>query len=171
MTDVLAELRTWQGLRDHLRGQYPEMAADDEALLGTLEGECDLVEAIAALVAEAEEDRVMCEALGLRMNEMRARKERLEARIERRREFAAWVMEEAGIRKVARPEFSVTLTPRPAKTMVTDAEALPAEFWTQPPLPDPVVNKRLLMERLKAGETIPGACLSNPRSTVTIRRS
>jgi hypothetical protein len=165
------EFRVWRELREHLLLTYPELAQDEQTLVDTLSGECDLLEALGDVIRRADEDRMLVEALEARMAEMRARKERIEQRIERRREFVADAMEQAGVKKFAIPEATITLTPRPPKTMVTDAAALPDEFWTQPPLPDPVVNKKLLAERLKAGEPIPGACLSNPRSTITIRRS
>jgi hypothetical protein len=169
LTDVLAELRTWQGLRDHLRCLYPAMA--DEELFDTLDGECALTDALAQVIDSAENDRTLCDALGARIKEMQARQKRIEERIEHKREFAATVMESAGIKKLSLPAATVTLTPRSPKVIVTDEAALPAAYFTTPDPPAPRVDRRKLAEALKYGEDVPGALLSNSRPTITIRRS
>jgi hypothetical protein len=169
MTDVLAELRTWQSLRDHLRSLYPAMA--DEELFDTLDGECQLTDALAQVIDSAENDRTLCDALGQRIEEMRARQKRLEERIEHKREFAATVMESAGIKKLALPEATVTLTPRPAKVIVTDESVIPGQYFVTPEPPLPRLDRRKLAEALKYGEDVPGALLGNSRPTITIRRT
>jgi hypothetical protein len=169
LTDVLAELRTWQGLRDHLRCLYPAMA--DEELFDTLDGECALTDALAQVIDSAENDRTLCDALGARIKEMQARQKRIEERIEHKREFAATVMESAGIKKLSLPEATVTLTPRPPRTIITDEAALPPAYFTTPDPPAPRVDRRKLAEALKYGEDVPGALLANSRPTITIRRT
>jgi Siphovirus Gp157 len=169
MTDVLAELNTWQALREHLQARYPEIAEED--LFDTLDGECQLTEALAQVIESAEGDRTMAAALEIRIDEMRQRLKRMEGAIERKREFVADIMETAGIKKLRMPQAGVSLTPRPPKVLISDEAALPPMYFAIPDPPAPRPDKRMIAEALKAGATVPGATLSNSRPTITIRRS
>jgi hypothetical protein len=169
MADVVQELSNYKALKEQLLAQYPDIG--DDALADTLEGATNLHEALAQVIDSAENDRTLCDALGQRIEEMRARQKRIEERIEHKREFAATVMESAGIKKLSLPAATVTLTPRPPKVIVTDEAALPAAYFTTPDPPAPRVDRRKLAEALKYGEDVPGALLSNSRPTITIRRS
>jgi hypothetical protein len=52
---------------------------------------------------------------------------------------------------------------------IDDETQLPSKFFTQPPLPDPKLDKKAVIEALQAKETVDGARLITGRSTLSIR--
>ena len=126
----------------------------------------DLNEAIAELVRSALVDAAYVSGLKARIEEMRERLARLEARVEKKRELALATMEEAGIARIVAPDFTITLRASAPSLRVTDEQAIPEWFW----IPQPArLDKRSLTETLKAGEVIAGAELANPQNTISVR--
>jgi hypothetical protein len=166
-----AALAEHRDLKAELLAAYPELIADEQTLNDTLDGCSSLDEAIAAVIRSAEEDRALCEALSARMEDMKARLERLKARVEKKREAVADIMEQAGKKKVVAPDFTITLSNRAPACIITDESKLPDDLMTVPPLPEPKPDKRAILALLKDGKPVPGATLSNPRPTVTVRCS
>jgi hypothetical protein len=65
-------------------------------------------------------------------------------------------MEMSGVDRAEDDLFTVSIQNNPPRVDVHDPESVPAAFWTTP---DPVLDKRGIMDRLKAGEDVPGASL------------
>ncbi len=94
---------------------------------------------------------------------IKAERQRLEARersvtnaIARLKEYAQVHMDKAGVARAEDDLFTVAIQNNPPRVDVHDPDAVPATFWTTP---DPVLDKRGIMDRLKAGEDVPGASL------------
>ncbi len=77
------------------------------------------------------------------------------------------VMEEAELKKLMEPDFTVSLRPARAPLMIIDeAAAIPGDYWT----PQPAKLDRMgLISVLSNGRDIPGAILGNPPMTIAVR--
>lgn len=151
-------------LRRRLLDVFPDL--DEETLADTLEGATNLREALAALIRSAQDDACMVKALKERVEGLKLRLARIEARVAHKRQIACDTMEIAGVRKLAEPDFTASLRPGPPGVDVLDEALLPQAFLVpQPPKPD----KRGILEALSSGESVPGAVLRLPRATLSVR--
>ena len=164
------EIIKWSALADRLREMYPDLAADDPALITTLEGESNLTEALGHLVRSSELDRTMAAALTIRVDEMEQRRQRIESTMERKRELVAKVMENCGIKRIAQCDFTAVLTAGQPKVIVTNEKEIPGYLMVVPEPPPPKPDKRAIAGLLKAGAIVPGAVLSNAQPHITVRR-
>ena len=108
----------------------------------------------------------MADGLRARMGDMRERLDRIEASSARKREVAQAVMEDAGIEKILEPDFTVSLRVAPPGVVVTNEEDIPEWFW----IPQaPKLDRKRILDCLKAGTAVMGASLSNSRVCLSIR--
>ena len=163
-TTVPVELMNFLELRRRLTELYPDL--DDQTLADTLEGATNLHEAIAALIRSALEDEDLVKALKERMSALRARLDRLDKRAAEKRRVACETMEAAQIRKLLEADFSASLRKGPPAVDIMDETTIPMEFLIpQPPKPD----RRGILEALSGGRQVPGAALSTPRTSLSVR--
>jgi hypothetical protein len=161
---IFSEQRRFSELRRRLLEADPEI--DKRTLADTLEGATDLREVIASVIRSALEDDSLAKALEGRLEAMKARLARLEATAEKKREIALAAMEEADIEKILEPDFTVSIRAVAPGVVVTNQAVIPEWFW----IPQPAkLDKRLLLETLKAGEAVMGAELANSKITLAIR--
>jgi hypothetical protein len=127
-----------------------ELVGDDDAalLVGTLEGETDIMVILDRLAEHAVADHLLAER-------GRERIKRLEAREERARDTIRRIMEALGIAKLERPLVSLSVTDGPRAVVITDQAAVPEGWWRR------AIDKVALAKHLKAGNTVPGAELAN----------
>jgi hypothetical protein len=164
MCTVLANLTLHTELRRRLLEAEPDL--DEQTLLDTLEGATDLDVAIGALVRSALLDGAYLAGLKARIEEMRERLARIEARMEKKRALALETMEAAGIARITEPDFTITLRASPPSVLITDEQSIPEWFW----IPQPArLDKRGLLEALKGGSHVSGAELSNPHASLSVR--
>ena len=130
---------------------------DHALLLGSLEGETDIMEVLDRVVESSIADKKLAEMA-------RERARRIEARADRTREIATRIVEALAISPIERPIYTASLT-FPRKPLVTNADELPDTYIRH--APDLVA----IGKALRAGETIPGAELKNPEPQLTIRVS
>lgn len=90
---------------------------------------------------------------------MAARRKALEARADRVREYLLMNMQACGIKKIESPHFTISLRTNAPKVVIDDPEAIPMEFWRQPPIPSPEIDKKAISAEIKAGVTVAGAHL------------
>ena len=128
---------------------------DHALLLGSLEGETDIMEVLDRVIESSIADKKLAELA-------RERARRIEARADRTREIATRIVEALAISPLERPVYTASLT-FPRKPLVTDEEALPSAYIRHVP------NMIAIGKALRAGETIPGAELKNPAPLLTIR--
>ena len=134
-----------------------EVDEDHALLLGSLEGETDIMEVLDRVVESSIADNKLAELA-------RERAKRVEERARKSREIALKIIEALGISPLTRPVYTASLT-YPRKPIVTDAMAVPDKFSRVS------VDMVALGKALRAGETIPGAELRNPEPQLTIRVS
>ncbi len=158
------ELTYHRYLRERLEAAFPE--ADEETLMDTLEGMSNLPEMLAEVLRSCLEDQSLAGALKARIGDMQERLGRFEERARKKRELVTSVMEEAGIRKLTEPDFTVSLRASRAPLMVIDEDSIPGDFWKAQA---PRLDRLGLISALSGGRDIPGAMLGNPAMTISIR--
>ena len=149
-----------------LARSFPE--SDEETLIDTLEGISDLPGLLSTLIRSRMEDESLAECLRRRIDEMRQRLERFEARAGQKKTLVLAAMEEAGIRKLVEADFTLSLRLGSPKLVVIDEMLIPEEFW-RPPAPK--LDRQFLLIALKHGRSVPGAELADPEPTLAVRRS
>ncbi len=161
---VVQELTHHRYLRERLEAAFPD--ADEETLMDTLEGMTSLTDSLAELLRSSQEDQSLASALRSRMSDMQERCARFEDRARKKRELVCTVMEEADLKKLMEPDFTVSLRPSRAPLMIIDEAAIPGDYWR----PQPAKLDRMgLISALSNGRDIPGAVLGNPPMTIAVR--
>lgn len=189
--DLHREIEAAKTLRDQLADL---MAGDPEFIRDTIEGETNLREQIAVLVASIGEDEALANGVKQLIDDLKTREKRLKDRAEMKRALVATAMEIGEIPKLETPGGTVTAKAVPPKAIVTEEADIPARFWKPQP---PKLDLSLLTDALKQREAwraeamkledqeervaaltaadrehppIPGATLSNGSKTIQIRR-
>ncbi len=161
---ILRQLCHRQYIRERLEAAFPD--ADEETLMDTLEGMTSLTDSLAELLRSSQEDQSLASALRSRMSDMQERCARFEERARKKRNLVCTVMEEADLKKLMEPDFTVSLRPSRAPLMIIDEAAIPGDYWR----PQPAKLDRLgLISALGAGRDIAGAVLGNPPMTISVR--
>jgi nitrogen fixation/metabolism regulation signal transduction histidine kinase len=151
---------------ENLKVSHPELLEDDEAWAATLESETDFNEVLTTIVRRIEDTKALVIGTKDRFEELKARKDRFEHRVETLRELAFKIMAAAELAKVELPEATLSLR---AGTQQLVGEADPAT------LPDSLCkisrspDRTAIKEALKEGKTVPGFLLSNSQPSLTIR--
>jgi len=159
------ELEAAQVLRD----QIADLAGGDEGFIrDSLEGELDLDSLVGKLVASIAEDEALAAGLKDHCEAMNARLRRFTGRADDKRALLVKTLEIAGRPSIETPAGTVSMRPVPPKVVEADASEIPSEFWTPSP---PKLDRKALLEALKAGRIVPGASLSNGGQTVAIKKS
>ena len=161
---MMTELTHHRYLRERLEAAFPD--ADEETLMDTLEGMTSLTDSLAELLRSSQEDQSLASALRSRMSDMQERCGRFEERARKKRELVCTVMEEAELKKLMEPDFTVSLRPARAPLMIIDEAAIPGDYWK----PQPAKLDRMgLISALSNGRDIAGAMLGNPPMTISVR--
>jgi hypothetical protein len=161
---VYSELTCFTELRRRLLELDPEI--DKRTLFDTLDGVTNLREAVAEIIRSALNDEALANGLKLRLQNMRERLERIEATAAKKRDLALATMEQADIEKILEPDFTISIRAAPPSVVIINDSDIPEEFWlTQPPK----LDKRRLLEALKAGTAVMGAQLANTKITLAVR--
>lgn len=148
--------------------QLKEMVGDDErALLDNVEGSTDALEIIHKLLDAIEDDEGVSAALTEQMAVRKERRDRAEARNEKRREVIASIMGALGQPKLKLPEVTLSLRTLDAKVAVTDPAAVPDEFMRPNPKPD----MKAIVDAYKPGDNLPNWLHIIPeRASLSVRR-
>ncbi len=163
-SNLLHSLGEHQHLRERLQAAFPE--ADEDTLRDTLEGLSSLPEALAVVVRSYLDDLDLAAALGMRIGDMQERLARFEQRAETKRELLTSVMEQANLKKLTEPDFTVSLRATPPSVVVTDETQIPQDYWKPQPAR---LDRQGISIALKGGFAVPGATLSNPDMTISVR--
>ena len=151
---------------ENLKLIHPEILEDDEAWLLALESETDFNEILTTIVRRIEDTKALVIGTKDRFEELKARKDRFEHRVETLRSLAFKIMQAADLAKVELPEATLSLR---AGTQQLVGEADPAS------LPDSLckisrdLNRTAIKDALKTGQAVPGFSLSNSPPSLTIR--
>lgn len=173
-----------------------ELSADDlQALQDTFEGETTLDVAIRQAVLQIEEDEIFVDGCKIREAELKARRDRLEKRIEATRGLIEQAMTVAQWPKHEMDIGVVSLATAAARIEIDEESEIPTGFWKKQ---DPTLDKKALGDALRARQKkldeiaklktdeereaalaalnsevppIPGCHLETGGKTLTIRRS
>lgn len=133
-----------------------------QAMYDTLDGLEGEIQAkglsVAAYVLNVEAMATACMDASKRLNE---RAKRIQRRADAIRQYLHNNMEAVGLTKIESPEFTLTIRKNPPSVQIIDQDAIPQEYWVQPPAPAPSLDKRGIASKLKLGQDVPGCTLSN----------
>lgn len=164
--DIQKEAIAAKSLVESFRAQAGD---DDELLADMVEGETELFEAIDRLLQRMLDTRVMVTGIERAEEQLFERRRRFEKRVEADKALIEQALMVADINtKVERPLATFFLSKRQPKVEISTEADIPAEFWKAA---DPVLDKKALLDALKADQVVPGACLSNAAPTLTVRFS
>lgn len=150
-----------------LRAQLADLAGDDpDAIRDTLEGETNLHELIAKVIADVAADAAHVKGIEAHIAEMEARKERLKLRMQTARAAILNAMAIGEIKKLELPIATLSRKPVPPSVQIIDEALIPSEFWKRS---DPRLDKKAIAEALKEKREVPGAMLSNGGETLAVR--
>jgi hypothetical protein len=158
------DIHLYTYLRQKLIDAFPE--ADEDTIRDTLEGITSLHELIAETIRSALIDEALQSGLRSRLQDMKERLSRLEARAVKKRELALEAMSEADLRKIEQPDFTASARAgAPALLVVAESE-IPERYWLPQP---PKLDRQCLLVALKQGDDVTGAQLSNPKQVLSVR--
>lgn len=143
-------------------------AMDDETVRDTIEGETGLHEAIAAVLADIDEDEILREGIAQIVQKLSTRAGRLQDRIDARKRAIQRAMEVGELKKLTLPAATLSLRAVPRNLEITDEAAIPFEYWVPQPTK---LDRKKVKEDLAAGKEVPGAVLDNGGTTLAVRRS
>lgn len=153
---------------DVLKAQLREIvgAEDAELFHDTIEGEIDLKGLICLAAEQNITDAATVEGITAIIDKLAGRRDRIKKRIEMRRVAILAAMTAGEIKTLETPAGTLSRKALPAKALILEEANIPATYWKPA---DPVLDKRAVLEDLKAGKTIPGAQLSNGGETLQVR--
>ena len=161
---VAISVATYLTIRERIHAEDPQI--DEQTLADTVEGLTDVHEIIAAIVRAALTDEALATGLKGRIAEMQDRLERLQDCAAKRRQIAKDVMVELDLKKIAAPDFTVSIRPGMPALLVLDEAAVPSIYWEAR---EPRLNRQELLSDLKGGAEVSGVALSNPEPVLSVR--
>ncbi len=151
-----------------IKEQIIAAAGDDpEFIRDGIEGETNLFELIAKMVADDGLDDALISGIKLYESSLKDRRSRIENRKDVRRAIIATALEVAGVKKHETPAGTVSLQNVQPHVIVLEEADIPVEYFTPQP---PKLDKKALGEFLKGGGKVSGATLSNGSTTTRITR-
>lgn len=168
MSDVQNKLHLEIKAAEVFKATLQDIAGDDVDLIrDMIEGETNLRPLIERADKQMCFDAALVDGVAFAIKTLGERKSRIEKRIEMTRAACLTAMEISEIKSLETPTGTLTCKAIPPSATITDEAAIPARFWEQQ---DPKIDKRAVLDALKAKEEIPGAELSNGGITLQIRR-
>lgn len=144
----------------------PDAAEDHRLLADMIDGESDALDIVRALIRHSIEVQSLADAAKARVDDLRARKERFERRVETARNTAFAMLEALEWRdKIEEPDFTAAIGKGRMSVRITDETALPSHLIRVKREPD----KTAIAAALKDGDVVPGAELSNGSAVLTVR--
>ncbi|MEN9393701.1 MAG: hypothetical protein RLZZ104_2044 [Pseudomonadota bacterium] len=167
MADIDHMLHTATKAADVLKEQLREIAGDDvDVIRDTLEGEIDLRGLICLAAEQNALDVAQVNGIATLIDDLRARKDRIENRIGMRRAAILAAMASGEIKTLETPAGTISRKAVPPSVLILDEAAIPSDYWKPS---DPKLDKKAVGEALKAGREVPGAQMNNGGETISIR--
>lgn len=151
---------------ENLKAQFPHLIEDEEAWLATLESETDTDALLSDLVRRIDDTKAMLVGTKERREELKAREDRFEQRIEALRGLLFKLMDAAELTKRELP--LATLSIRAGQQQLVgdaDPESVSPEYRKV----SIALDRTAIKDALKIGQTVPGFSLSNSQPSLTIR--
>lgn len=152
---------------DVLKEQLRLVAGDDvDVIRDTIEGEIDLRGLISIAAQQNVTDVGLIDGIGGVIRELTARKDRIEKRVAQRRAAILTAMQAGEIQKLETPAGTISRKAVAPTALILEEASIPSDFWKPQ---DPKLDKKAVLDALKAGTAVPGAQLSNGGETIQIR--
>jgi len=164
MNELTHSLAVYRTIRERIIALEADI--DEATLADTLEGLTDIHEVLAAIVRSALLDEALAEGLKGHIQLLQGRLQRLTERGAERRRIARDAMVEVDIKKIAAPDFTVSVRSGSPSLLVIDEGAIPEPYWEPR---EPRLNRAELLADLKRGVDVPGSHLSNPEPVLSVR--
>lgn len=158
--------RAAQGLRAAL-AQIIDVEEDVETVRDTIEGETNLHEAIAGVIDSIDEDAIFTSGIKAKMDELIARKARIENRMKRKKAAIEAAMQAGEIQKLEIATCTLSLRKVAPALEIIDESQIPNGYWV---LKDPVIDRKAITTALRGGEEVLGATLGNGGISLSVRR-
>lgn len=153
----------------NLLADMRDLLGDDADLIATtVEGETELTEVASKALGRILELNGMMDGIAGMMASLKDRGERLEQQRDNLRTLLGVAMETGCIKKLETPLATASLRAVPPKAEIIDEAAIPARFWKPQ---EPKLDRKAVLDALKAKEPVPGASLNNGGMTVSIKAS
>lgn len=98
----------------------------------------------------------MTAALDETIKKLQDRKKAFQNRKERLKAYTLEAMKQHGIEKIECPECTISIQKTPPSAEVYEPKMIPVEYWKHP---EPVLDKKALLDDLKEGVVVQGARL------------
>lgn len=164
---VAFELATETANARNLLADMRDLLGDDADLIATtIDGETKLTEVASKALGRILELNGMMDGIASMMASLKDRGERLERQRDTLRTLLGVAMETGCIKRLETPLATASLRAVAPKAEIIDEAAIPARFWKPQ---EPKLDKKAVLDALKAKEPVPGATLSNGGMTVSIK--
>lgn len=151
-----------------IRAQLEAMLGDDlddKTAFDCIDGETDAGDLLDHLIWQAQSTQTLIDSLKEHEGALKARRDRLERRIDASKAAMLSIIASAGVKRVERPCATLTLRNGSPSVVVTDEDALPSQLCTFRKVPD----KKAIKAQFDAGETVPGAEIKIGPDGLTLR--
>jgi len=138
---------------------------DDPDFEQLVESECDALERLRRMLRAARWAESQAKAAKDIEAELKERRQRFEAKAETLRAIVKQAMQTLGLPKIEAPDLTATLTNTRPSVVIEDEAAIPSQLCKVVRSPD----KAAIKAALEQGEDVPGASLSAPSQTLTVR--
>ncbi len=138
---------------------------DAEVFMDTLDGETDAADIADSLIASMLDAEAMGEAIREQEADLRARRQRYDARADAFRKQLFRLLDAIGEKKLERPRATISRRAGLPSVLITDETAIPSQLCKTTVTPDKAAIKAQLM----AGEAVPGAQIVMGDDGVTVR--
>lgn len=152
---------------ENLIASYPELAEDETLRADMIAGSTQAEEVLSKIVDRMQEAETMASAIAKRINDLDARQKAFDRRGDAMRKLAFRIMEAASLRKMPLPEATLSIRAVAPSVMINDLAQIPAEFTITKTETRPDRDK--IKDALKAGQEVPGACLTNGGATLAVK--
>jgi hypothetical protein len=143
----------------------PELKEDDDFKLDILEGSTDYLDIVNKCLLELSITTGYIEGIKLSRTRIEDKIHRYEKREQTIRSILRRLLEMANMRTIRAPNGTVSLALKSPTVQIINEDLLPEEFMRIKREP----NRTLIGQKLKAGEDVPGATLSNGGETLIVR--
>lgn len=132
---------------------------DEQAIADTLAGESSFEDKLTATAYAVRSLEAMANQIKEAEQSMADRRKTYEKRVQNLREYMHGCMNLAGVRKVERPEFVMSIKTNPPAVQIIDPDEVPAVYMVTPE-PTPRPDKKAIKEAIERGEEVPGCVMS-----------
>lgn len=143
----------------------PELAEDDVLRADMVEAETDAHTFLSIITRKIGETKALSDGANGYAAELLERCGRLDRRVESLRKFIFQIMEAAALKSAELPEATLSIRAGQQKVLITDETQIPDALFKIKREPD----KTAIKEKLKSGEIVAGAQLSNAEPSLSIR--